>query len=61
MKNVNTWNWQNKKFPKLAVLLFVVGILWLLTDLGIITVKIPWWPIILIVISFGWIVDNYKR
>ena len=54
--------WNGKKgFPTFAVLLLVVGVLWLLTDLGIITVDIPWWPVILIVIAVGWIIDNYRK
>ena len=49
------------KFPTMAVLLLVVGVIWLLSDLGVITVSIPWWPVILIIIAIGWIVNNYAR
>ena len=43
------------KFPTVAVILLVVGIVWLLSDLGVITVSIPWWPVILIIIAISWI------
>jgi hypothetical protein len=48
-------------FPTVAVILLVVGIVWLLSDLGVITVSIPWWPIILIVIALGWIINRYMQ
>ncbi len=48
-------------FPGFAIIVLLIGISWLLTDLGILTVKIPWWPIILIVVATGWIVDSFKK
>ncbi len=50
-----------KGFPTLAVLLLVVAVLWLLSDLGMITVTIPWWPVILIVLALGWIANHYSQ
>lgn len=50
-----------KGFPTFAVLLLVIGILWLLTSLEVITIDIPWWPVILIIIALGWIVDYYNK
>ena len=47
------------RFPTLAVILLVVGIIWLLSDLGVMTVSIPWWPVILIIIAVSWIVNRY--
>ena len=44
-----------------AILLLVVGVLWFLSGIGVITVDIPWWPVILIVIAAGWIINSYKK
>ena len=52
---------RKKGFPTFAVLLLVVGILWLLSELKVIVVDIPWWPIVLIVFALGWVFDYYKR
>jgi len=49
------------RFPTIAVLLLIVGIVWLLTGLGVITVSIPWWPVILIILAAGWIINNYTQ
>jgi hypothetical protein len=49
------------KFPTFAVILLVVGVLWLLSEIGVITVAIPWWPVILIIIALGWIVNAYTK
>lgn len=47
-------------FPTFPVLLFVIAVLWLFSDLGIITFEIPWWPVVLIVLSLSWIVKFYS-
>ncbi|MDP7520824.1 MAG: hypothetical protein QF567_01165 [Candidatus Pacearchaeota archaeon] len=46
---------ESKRFPTFAWFLLIVGVLWLLTDLNVITIDIPWIPIIVIVIAIGWI------
>ncbi|MBW2982462.1 hypothetical protein KY343_06290 [Candidatus Woesearchaeota archaeon] len=61
MKREMFWAYGSGRFPTVAVILLVVGIVWLLSDLGIITVSIPWWPIILIVIALGWIINRYTQ
>ena len=53
--------WGGTRFPTLAVLLLVVGVIWLLSDLGVITISIPWWPVILIILAIGWIVNSYTK
>ncbi len=50
-----------KGFPTFAVLLLIVGVIWLLSEIGAITIVIPWWPVILIVVALGWIIDNYAK
>jgi len=47
-----------KKFPTFAWILLVVGVLWLLGDLGLIGIDIPWVPVIVIVIAIGLIVNK---
>jgi hypothetical protein len=49
-----------KKFPTFPVILLVVGILWLLVELGLITIRIPWIPIVLIIVAAGWIWKSYQ-
>ena len=46
------------RFPTLGVILLAVGIFWLLNDLGYVTFIIPWWPIILIIVAIGWIINR---
>ena len=51
----------NARFPTVAIILLLVGIFWLLNELGILAVNIPWWPIILIVVALSWIINSYTR
>lgn len=48
-------------FPTFAVSLLVIGVLWLLAELGYIVINIPWIPIVLIIIAIGIIVNNYNK
>jgi len=48
-----------KRFPALASVLLVVGVLWLLNDLKIITIDIPWIPLALIAVSLGMIYNRF--
>jgi hypothetical protein len=48
-----------RKFPVLAIILLLVGVLWLLTELNVITIPIPWIPVVLIVIALGMIINRY--
>ena len=50
-----------KSFPTFATIVLVIGFLWLLSDLKIITIEIPWFPLILIIIAIGWIVNRYSK
>jgi len=50
-----------RKFPTLAVILLVVGIIWLLTSLGKLAVDIPWIPIIVIIVAMGMIFNRFAR
>ena len=50
-----------KGFPTFAFLLLVIAVLWILSEVGVITIDIPWFPIILAVIALGWILDHYAK
>jgi hypothetical protein len=47
------------KFPTFATILLVLGLLWLLTDMNILTINIPWIPVILIIVAIGMILNRY--
>lgn len=46
------------KFPILAVILLIIGLVWLVNDMGYLTVDLPWIPVILIVVAIGMIVNR---
>ena len=50
---------KSKKFPTLAVILLVVGIIWLLQEINIISINIPWIPVVLIIVAVGLIINRY--
>jgi len=50
-----------RRFPTLAVILLVVAIVWLVSDLGYLTVNIPWIPVILLIIAVGMIINRYVK
>lgn len=49
------------KFPVLGFILLAVGIVWLLNDLQLISIDIPWIPVILIIIAIGIIVNRERN
>lgn len=50
-----------KRFPFLAVLLLIFALAWFLSEIGLITITIPWIPIILIVLAISMIVNRYSN
>jgi hypothetical protein len=48
------------KFPMLAVILLVVAVAWLLSSLNLITIDIPWIPVVLIIVAIGMIANRYR-
>ena len=48
------------KFPMLATILLIFGIAWLLGELTIIDLNLPWLPVILVVVAIGLIVNRYR-
>ena len=51
----------HRRFPTLAVILLVVGITWLLSELKLFTVPVPWWPVVLIIVAIGMIINRYVK
>jgi hypothetical protein len=51
----------SRGFPTFATVLLVVGIIWLLNDLKIIAVNIPWIPAILIIVAIGMIANRWGK
>ena len=49
------------RFPTFATILLIVGIMWLLNDLGIVYIKIPWIPLILIIVAIGMIYNRFTK
>lgn len=49
------------KFPTLAVILLVLGIVWLLSSMNLIAVDIPWIPVVLIIVAIGMIVNRFNN
>ena len=49
------------KFPMLAVILLIFALVWLLSELGYLTLDIPWIPVILVVIAIGMIFNRFGR
>jgi hypothetical protein len=52
---------EKKKSPTWAFVLLATGIIWMLNDLKIFTIDIPWFPVILIIIALSWIFETYSR
>ena len=50
-----------KSFPTFAVLILVLALIWLAVELQLITVNIPWLPLIVVLVAAGWIVNHYSR
>ena len=52
---------RGRRFPTFPVVVLVLGILWLLGDLEVLTVDVPWLPVILIMVAIGWIVNSLRK
>jgi hypothetical protein len=49
------------KFPVLAVVLLLFAIAWILSELGMLMINIPWIPVVLAVIAIGMIINRYSK
>ena len=50
-----------RSFPTAATLLLLFALFWLLNELEILIIEIPWLPVILIVVALGMIIDRFRR
>jgi len=50
---------KNGVFPTFALIVLLIGVFWLLSDLNVLKVDVPWVPIVIIVVAIGWIVDHF--
>jgi len=46
-------------FPTFALIVLLIGVFWLLSDLNVLKVNVPWVPIVIIVVAIGWIIDHF--
>jgi len=46
-------------FPTFALIVLFIGVFWLLNELNVLKVKVPWIPIVIIVVALGWIIDHF--
>jgi len=51
---------RKRKFPGLAVLLLLIGVVWTLNGFGITNLNVPWLPVVLLIIAIGMIVNRYR-
>jgi len=49
------------KFPVLATIILIFAVFWLLNELEILILDIPWIPVILIVIAIGLIFNRFTK
>jgi len=49
------------KFPTLAVVILIWALVWLLNELKVISLNLPWIPVIIIIIAIGMIVNRYTK
>lgn len=52
---------KNKTFPTFAIVLLVLAVLWMLSELGVLTISLPWLLIIVVIIALGMVVNHYSR
>jgi len=52
---------EKKKFPILAAILLVIGIVWFLNDLRVLTINVPWVPLVILIIALGMIINRYNN
>ena len=49
---------KKKRFPTFAILLLVLGLVWLANSMELISINIPWMPVTLVVVAIGMIFNR---
>jgi hypothetical protein len=49
------------KFPSLAVILLLFAMVWLFSDLGYLSLNIPWIPVVIAIIAIGMIFNRFIK
>ena len=52
---------RREKFPVFWTVILLFGVAWFLSELGYLDINIPWLPLILIVISMGFIFNRFNK
>lgn len=52
---------RKRRFPTFAMILLILGLLWLLNSIGALIINIPWLPVILIIVAIGMIINRYQK
>jgi hypothetical protein len=52
---------KKRAFPTLAVILLVLGAVWLLNDMGYLAIKVSWVPLVLVIVAAGMIINRYRE
>ncbi len=50
-----------KRFPTFKVIVLVIGIVWLLSEMGMINVRLPWLPVLIVIWALGAIINHYQK
>jgi apolipoprotein N-acyltransferase len=48
-------------FPVGGFIVLVIGIVWMLNELNVFSINLPWVPLVIIVIGLGIILNHYYR
>lgn len=52
---------KKREFPTFAIILLVSGIIWGIESLGYFDIDFPWFPVVLVVIAIGMLIDRYRK
>jgi hypothetical protein len=52
---------KKRKFPLLASILLIFGLTWMLNDMNIISINIPWIPTIIVLVAIGMIFNRFNE
>jgi hypothetical protein len=52
---------ERRRFPVLGFIILVFASLWLLNDMNVVNFKLPWLPVVLIIIAIGMIFNRLFR